>query len=191
LKEENNMYDSATNILSFPHIIPGTTLGGVEHTFNSVNGGMVNIADLGLVRNKFFGGNVERLGLIKEYGFFACKHYLYNQIIGFYISDPDKVTELGKKLIQEKYPTATIKYTKVEVPAHRVVPKEELELKEKLIEEAVMNGAQIGEVTHNTVEELDGLVRAQKSGKGKNSVSVEEAKSTFDDIPILVEKIGK
>jgi hypothetical protein len=181
------MYNAETNEIYFPHIIAGNVLGGKTHTFNSINSGMKMIGDFNLIRNKFFGGLVTNLGLIGEYGFFACPHYAKpTLIVGFYIPDPNLITELGRKLIKEKYPTANIVYEIMTTSPHRELTKEDLEKKKSLIEQAVKNGSPVYEITDNTVDELETLLRIQKTGLTDKKVVVEDTPPSKDDSPVVV-----
>ncbi|MFA6358974.1 MAG: hypothetical protein WCY09_09990 [Candidatus Omnitrophota bacterium] len=184
------MYDAKTNTIMFPHIIAGAMLGGKKHTWNNVNGGAKLISDFNLIQNKFFGGNVQRLGMIKEYGFFLCPHYVdWNIIMGFYIHDPALVTELGKKLLQDKYPGVNIVYETATITANRVLTPEEFEKKKVLVEEAREHGLSAPEVDHATLEELDGLIRSVDSGKSNmaGKVQVDEGEFAVDKVPVYIQ----
>ena len=163
------MYDKNKQVLSFPHFIMGSELGGKNHVFNNINGGMKRLADFNLVRNKFLGGNVEVFGRVKEYGFYICPHYENRQVLGFYIHDPSTVTELGKKLIQERYPDANIIWEKV-APVDKQMSAEEMKKRKELIEQAKERGAKEAEVSNATLDELDGLLEAMDSGKATRAV---------------------
>ncbi len=181
------MYNPKKKTLVFPHFILGNAIGGKEHTWNNVNGGVKRLADFNIIRNKFLGGNVEIMGFIKEYGFFACPHFEKTQLIlGFYIHDPSIVTDLGKKLIQEKYPDANILWDKVAPTVHKQVSQEEIDRRKKLQAEAIANGAKAEYITHATADELDGLLQAISSGKGKRAV-IEEPAAEVDDRPVVVQ----
>jgi hypothetical protein len=184
------MYDPKTNEILFPLILHGSTLGGKKHDYNSINGGFKQIADLNLIRNSFYGGNVVKLGFIREYGFFACPHYEQEKtIVGFYIHDPSLVTELGKKLIQERYPNAKVVYEQITVSAQRVMTQEEITKKRDLTKKAVEHGATPDQVTSLTAEELDGFLKASASGVNpKAKVSVEQVHQTVEIVPIEIIK---
>lgn len=181
------MYDAKTNTIMFPHLFAGAILNDKKHNWNNVNGGVKLITDFNLIQNKFFGGNVERLGFIREYGFFLCPHREdWNVIMGFYIHDPSLVTELGKEILAKKYPGVTILYETATVSPNRVLTAEEFEKKKKLIEEALEHGLTAPSVDHATIDELDGLIRAEKSGKAKK-VQVEEAGYNMEKTPVYIQ----
>lgn len=186
------MYNQKTNEIYFPHIIPGNVLDDKKHTFNNINGGIINIEKHNLIRNKFFGGNVTKLGLISEYGFYACPHYERpGVIVGFYIHDPDKITDKGKKLIEQKYPDMKVVYKQITVSAHRKMTPEEMEKKAKLIDEAIKSGATTASVTNANVEELEGLLKAQASGKSNSKVIVEGSSDKKEKTPVKIVQSGK
>lgn len=183
------MYNAETNEIFFPLLIPGNELGGKVHTYNDVNSGIKRIEEFNLISNKFFGGTVVKLGLIGEYGFYACPHRDIPLLIrGFYIHDPSMVTELGKKLIQSKYPNAHIVYETVSTTVHRDLTPKEIEKKKELIEKAVDGGLSAPMIKDSTIEELEGLIRASASGKSKLNVVQEPMKATVDDRPVIVRK---
>jgi hypothetical protein len=185
------MYNAQTNEIYFPHLIPGNVLGNKEHTFNNVNAGIFPIEKFNLVRNRFFGGNVKNLGLIKEYGFYACPHYLkVKVIVGFFIDDPSQITELGKKLLQEKYPTATIVWEKITSAPHREMTPEEIEKKKEMIKEVVKNGGNAQEVSMATADELEGLLKAQASGSTGKQIEVTDSTTSKDRVPVVVKHLG-
>lgn len=163
------MYDKNKKVLAFPHLIPGDTLGGRQHVFNNINGGMKRLADFNLIRNKFFGGNVEVFGKVKEYGFYLCPHYETKRILGFYIYDPSTVTERGKELIQQRYPDTKIIWDKL-APIDKPISAEDMEKRKGLIEKAKEKGAKDAEINNATLDELDGLLQAMESGKGARVV---------------------
>ena len=191
------MYDRMKNELTFPHIIAGDTVNGKKHTFNSINGGIKMISDspFHLIRDLFFGGSVIHLGLITEYGFYACPYYDSEiRIVGFYIHDPQFLTPLGKKIIEELYPSAKIYYTAVSVSPDRTFTPEELEHKKKLVEEIQNCSEPIQTVDGLNLEELEGLVKVVKSGKQKDKngnpirVVVDSTVTSVDDVPVLISK---
>lgn len=191
------MYDRMTRELTFPHIILGDTINGKKHTFNSINGGIKMISDspFHLIRDLFFGGNVIHLGLITEYGFYACPYYDSEiKIVGFYIHDPQYLTELGKKIIEDLYPNTKIYYSAVSVSPERTFSASELEHKKELVEEIQKCEGAIPTVDGLNLEELEGLVKVVKSGRQKDSagnpvkVSVERPVTSVDDVPVLIKK---
>jgi hypothetical protein len=168
------MYIKSTNEIYFPHIIPGSTIGGKVHTWkNNVNGGAKKIVDLCLNQNSFFGGNVLILGLIKEYGFYACQHIDTQEIIGFYVSDPHMVTELGKMLLSERFPNTTIKYEVfVETPPTPEQLKDLAEMKQYGLDHGISPII----VEKANAEEIKSCLASLSSGKAeKQMASVETA----------------
>lgn len=184
------MYNPETNELSFPLILHGNTLNGKVHTVNSINGGFKYLADLNLMRNKFYGGNVEKFGIITEYGFYACLHYeIRDKVIGFYIDEPDKITPLGAEMIQSRYPNAKIVYKNVDPKPVVVLTAADIEKKKALVAKALDAGIKASEVTGTTADELDGLIWSMANRDNKKAVvSVEEVKATVDNRPITVVK---
>lgn len=165
------MFNSEKNEISFPHVIPGNKFDGKIHTFNSIDGGTISLSSLNLIRNRFLGGNIEFLGLMKLYGIYACPHYETKIIYGFYIPNPETLTKLGKNALLKHYPGATITgmtMTKIK----SAISEEEKTKKAKLIVKAVELGAMEADVNSNTIDELDGLIRSLNSGKAK-SVEIE------------------
>ena len=188
------MYDIEKNQVTFPHIISGAVLGNKLHTYNSINGGIKLIEDepFNLIRNKFFGGITQKLGLIAEYGFHACVHYEKPGIIvGFYIHEPATVTELGKKLIQEKYPDATIIYEKQDIVKKTELTPEEKKKKERLLIKAAEMNIPAYQVGNESVDELESMMDALSSGKSGKKATVSPEQNYIDDVPVLVKHGAK
>lgn len=169
----------------FPHVIPGKTLAGKEHTFNCINGGMRRVADLGLDPTTFYGGNALEIGMVKEYGFYAIPANETHEILGFYLYNPDTVTPLGKKVLKEHLAIDTLVYGYMEeVAALARDPKE----MEALIKEYEQMGGRPSMVRHVHVKELRSMIDALKSGTADKpmaeletpvtSASLEDAKIT-------------
>ncbi len=171
------MQNNELKIIYFPHIIFGNELGGKVHTFNDIKGGMKNLSDFNINQYKFLGGNSSKeIGLISEYGFYACPHIFDMQkIVAFYVHDPEMVTDLGKKLIQDKYPDYEIVFEKMTPTVHKVLTKEEIEKKKGLLAQIQEAGINPKLVDKSTVEELDGLLKAVESGKSELKVEREGA----------------
>jgi hypothetical protein len=74
------------------------------------------------------------------------------------------ITELGKKLLQEHYPTYKITYMQVSSIPTKVMSHEEMEKKKELISIAIEKGAPSEVQTCNS-DELEGLLKAMDSGK--------------------------
>jgi len=195
------MYNKQTNEITFPHIISGNILGGKVHNSGCINGGMKMITDkpFNLIKNRFFGGNCIRLGLIKEYGFYACPHIIdQKKILGFYINDPDLVTDVGKKVIAQQYPNITINYITTSCSVHRELTPDELERKKELIAQAIEKGIDAPKITDNTTEELEGLLQAINSGRAKTAkgedikVTVEQPVIVREEVPVnIIHRGGK
>jgi len=181
------MYIKKTNTFTFPHIVPGNILGGREHSFNSINGGMIPVANLNIIQSGFLGGNCLFLGKIKEYGMWGCPHYVTKKIMGFYIDDPSSLTDLGKKLLQELYPTANIFYEKIAPTAVRQVTQEDIDKRKKKLAEAQELGMDVSSIVNQSIEVLDGLLAARQSGK-VTKVSVEgpvASETKLDEVPVV------
>jgi len=160
------MFDPKTNTITFPHVIVGDMLGSKKHTFNNVNNGFTAIADLNLTHNTFFGGNVDKLGMVKEYGFFLCPSRWNNQILGFYIHDPNLITEQGKFLIQQKFPDCQIDFQPV---AEKKMTKEEFARWQELKREAAEKGVAADEITHLSADGLVAVIETLEKGVNPNA----------------------
>lgn len=172
------MFDRKTMTISFPHIIPTNVLDGKEYTWNDVDGGIKKLADFGIARNSFFGGQVTILGLIKALGIWACQHYETKRIVGFYVDDPNRVTDSGRDIIQKRFGDCTIVYTNTpkEVAS---LSTEEKQKRDSLRDELKAHGVAPEMITHTTAKELENLLNAVKSGKSdKNLASVEQGVAT-------------
>lgn len=165
------MKNKQTMTIMFPHVIPGTTLAGKLHTYDNINGGMRPLADFNLKVNDFMGGNCSKsIGLIKEYGFYACPHFQKRMLIAFYIHDPTRLTALGKKMIEESYPEYRVIYEVIADNIHQVVTQEMINKKMGLLNEVKDRGLNPKYVDKTTVEELEGYLEAVDSGKGLKAV---------------------
>lgn len=173
------MYLKQTNEIYFPHLIPTNVLGGKKHEWGDVNGGAKTIADLSLNPNSFFGGRVNVLGLIKEYGLYACLQREANNVIGFYIHDPEQLTALGKKLVKQYFEGIKVVF---EIYAEK--PPTEAQ-KKKLAETREYyktHGMAPELVSHSTADELVALAKAIDSGKAEKPMA--EAQSATVDAMI-------
>ena len=159
----------------FPHVIPGKSIGNKIHTFNSINGGMKRVADLGLDPTTFFGGNVRELGLIKEYGFYAIPSQWTSEILGFYLYDPAMVTDLGKQILKDYFQMDTLVYGFVS-EASAVVRDDSA--RAELIAEYEKAGGISSMVRHVHVDELRSMLEALKSGKAELQYADMEAPIT-------------
>jgi hypothetical protein len=163
------MYDRSNNEITFPHIIPTPVLDGINHSWRDVDGGAITLAELKINQNKFFGGNVDRLGWIKKYGMYACKRTddkNQQTIVGFYIHDASKLTKLGREMCKKAFPTATIKFVAYDEPT--VTPEEIKEYK-ALQKKYIDKGMSPELVKSASAEELAELERAIASGKAEKS----------------------
>lgn len=136
------------NQIAFPHTIPTATINGKTYKWNDVNGGAKPIGAFGLTTNTFWGGRVNMLGFIKELGFWACldKHDPARQkVLGFYLANPDEITELGKVIIQGIFPQNEIIYMDIDdLPA----TVEDMAERRKLNQEAMDIGVLGGNFKH-------------------------------------------
>lgn len=189
---KKEMYKKDKNEIYFPHVIPGNVLGGIEHSWKkSVNGGAKPIADLCIEPNSFFGGNVVVLGMIKEYGFYACQHRFLQEIVGFYVHDPDMVTDYGKKLLKQRFPGTTIKY---EIYTDKPLTEKQM----KSIKEAKQYGLDHGLapilVDTSTASQIPNLLAAIGSGKAEKPLIVAGESvpvSPMQEEPVIFEHTGE
>ena len=165
------MYDLSTNEITFPHTIATATLGGKKHTWNDVNGGSKMVADLCIDPNSFWGGNVLMLGWVKEYGMYACLHKDTHQVVGFYVHEPDKLTELGKELIVKAFPTRVVKFELHETKQPSYAEKKKLE---EMREYYKQHGMSPVFVDTSNAEELIALEKALASGKAEKPMAVKQ-----------------
>lgn len=175
------MYDKATGKLYITnHVVPGGVLGNKKHTYNDIRGGMKRIEDFldaygqPYTMNTFFGGNCKDLGFIKEYGFYACVQSVEKYqsgdnkaIIGFYIADGKQVTDAGKELLRERFPSAEILWD--ELPPKNPT-EDDVARRNALLKEAMELGYAPESIPTRNLEELSGLVKAWKSGKREHAV---------------------
>lgn len=193
------MYDKAKGLLYFPHLVPGATLGGKEHVYNDIHGGMKRVEDFknhkgeNYKKNSFFGGRVDNLGFIKDYGFYACIDSMSpkKSIIGFYVDDGTIVTKKGQALLKKRFPSAEILWDGV--PPEEPTP-DDTARRQALIEEAREYGHSPQTLTRMPIEELQGLVQAWKSGKAeeaKGTVVASDgvAKAQHDGEPVALKKM--
>jgi hypothetical protein len=165
------MYDKLQNQISFPHIIPFNKLGDKTHTWNDVDGGSVKIADLCIEQNEFWGGNVILLGWIKMYGMYACLHKDSNELIGFYVHEPQRLTALGKRLIEEAFPARNVLF---EIIPEKKPTREELDDVRKVKEYYKEHGMSPVLVDTSNLEELKSLERALESGRASKQLGIAE-----------------
>jgi len=170
------MYLKRTNEIYFPHLIPTNVLGEKVHKWSDVNGGAKNIETLGLKANSFFGGRVSVLGLIKEYGMYACQQRESNNVIGFYVHDPEQLTPLGKKLVKQYFDGIKVVFeTYVEKAPTEAEKKKLAQVREKYREQGMPSEL----VDHSTVDELVALEKAIESGKAEKAMAVVQS-ATLD-----------
>lgn len=185
------MFDPITNTLVFPHIIAGNRLAGRPYSYNNINGGIFPIAKFNIIGHQFFGGNIEFLGLIKEYGFYICpdkqatvldQNTHVKRVNGFYLHDPYSVTEDGKTILAAHFPGVKIIYEKVSATPNREMSSEELKRKLELIAEAKEKGVSpvIIESSKNSTEELQDAIKTHESGKSGTKVSISDGVVTQD-----------
>lgn len=167
------MYDRGKNIIMFPHTIPGNKLDGKVFSFNDIQEGLKPIADFGLVQNSFFGGNVKSIGFVSEYGFYVCPSYWNKTILGFYIADPNQLTDKGKKVIESFFRGVEVVYKIYDQDSNKL-SEEEQKRRVELRKEAQEVGLGAEVITRATAAELRGLIDTFKSGKSDAKVLVED-----------------
>lgn len=156
------MYDSKTNTIYLQHhAIPGDELGGKKYTFNNINGGFKKLADMGIIGGMFFGNNVDRLGLCLELGLYICASRWNNQVLGFYINDGNELTELGKKVVAQKYANAHISYEPI---MSRDMSRDDIDRLNELRKKSIEFGMEVGFVSRASAESLMNAMEAMKSG---------------------------
>lgn len=167
------MFDRKKMTITFPHIITGDILLGRKYTWDDVRGGSKKLADLGIDRNSFFGGQIVYLGLIADLGFYACPHFISNKILGFYVHDVNSLTDKGKRALTERFSDCTVIFeTVVEQP--KGITKEEIENRNNLREELKKYGIAPEMVTHTNAEGLKAMLDAVISGEAKTKMAVQE-----------------
>ena len=165
------MYNKSTNEITFPHIIPITTIDGKAYSWNDVDGGAKQLKEFGMEQNKFFGGNVEKLGLIKDLGMYACKRVPAQgkpSIIGFYVHDASELTKKGRDACKKAFPSAIIKFENYE---KKVETPEEIKAY-KALQKSYIDKGMSPALVHGSAEELAELERAMASGKAEKSLGV-------------------
>lgn len=173
------MFDKKTMTITFPHVIPSNKLNNKDYTWNDVDGGIKKIADFGLVRNQFFGGQVTIMGLISNLGIWACKHYETNRIVGFYVDDPNRVTEFGRKVLTNRFTDCDVVFEKTDTTPQGITP-EERKRRQELQTELIKYGVEPQMITHTTADGLEGLLKAVMSGKAEKPLAV------VDNTPVTV-----
>jgi len=153
------MYNKARNEITFPHLLGNNVLDGKVHNFNCINGGMKGIGQFGLITETFFGGRCIELGLIKEYGFYACKDRFKMDVIGFYIDDPNMVTDLGRKLIKERLAGYDVYFVRTE---ERPADPIDFAKREELRKEAAKVGYSPEIINRSNAEELISLLKVHE-----------------------------
>ena len=178
---------SNRTVVRFPYTILGDELDGKKHDYNSINGGMIQLEDLGLKRNRFFGGNVTELGLITEYGFYACPRSIdvagttmKREIVGFYVHDGEQVTELGRKVLTERLPDCDIRWSKEDVKQPRVMTAEEIERRNALIAKASESGAPADVFNLMSTTQIQDYINLLKAGKNEKA-QVQMAEPVISD----------
>lgn len=176
------MFDREKMTITFPHLIVGNKLSDKEYSWNDVDGGIKKIADMGLVRNQFFGGQCTIMGLIKRLGIWACQHYESRRIIGFYVDDPNRVTDEGRKLLEARFSDCTVIFDK-EPPKYQGITAEEKKRRDELRAELIKYGVEPAMITHTTADGLEGLLKAVMSGKSDKPIAEVEAPVVAETSP--------
>lgn len=177
------MIDERNKVIYFPHIFPGTPkpniLNGKEHTKNSVNGGFFNIELFGLAQNRFLGGECNHVGMITEYGFYACPDRDDRKILAFYVSDPKTVTELGKKILIERFPGYRVVFDQYLAPI--VTEDEDPVRRAELMKEFEEVGGSPIMVRAISSKAILDLIKVLRSGTSEHKLA-EASPSTFAPI---------
>lgn len=166
------MLDPNTNIITFPHVIPGTKLGGEDYTFNHIDGGMKKLADLGIESAYFLGGNVAAVGFVTKLGLYLCPNRWNNQIMAAYVHDPAQLTPLGKAALIERFPDCLVSF---EPYRERTMSAEDIKLRDEVRRQAIEFGIAVEQVSALNANELIGLMKAVKSGVAEKKVASAEA----------------
>ena len=149
----------------FPHTISGAILNGKLYKWNDVNSGAKPIGAFGLTTNTFWGGRVNMLGFIKELGFWVCldKHDPNKQkVLGFYLANPDEVTELGKVIIQGVFPQNEIIYMDIDdLPASVEDMSERRKVEQEAMDIGVL-GSNFKHISKASVGTLKSLIDAAR-----------------------------
>lgn len=193
------MLNAENKTLVFPHIIAGNKLAGKTYTTNNINGGMFPISKFNIIQHKFFGGNIEFLGYVSEFGFYICPDRSIvdtstglRKVNGFYIHDPKTITDLGKEVLQKHYPEYKIIYELVSCTPNRSLSPEEISKKIALIEEAKEKGVSPIVLEGASVSQIEDAIKIKETGvSGVKSVvtsgvvvaDVESSKVTHKTIP--------
>lgn len=158
-------------IIRFPWIFPGNKLNGNEYTHNSINGGFKTIADFNIQKNTFFGGNVDKLGLVKELGIYICPDRWNNQVRGFYVHQFEDVTAEGWKALKATYPNLTF------LPGVEKAPeltKEDIEKRATYRTMALEAGMKPDQVDHLNANELLAALATLEHGQAQKQAAVVE-----------------
>jgi hypothetical protein len=167
------MLDTNTNTLAFPHIVSGCKLAGKEFTANGFSGALIPLAKFNIIQHKFFGGNIEYLKEMTDYGFYACPDmHVKTRINGFYIPNPNMVTDKGRVALAEHYPGVHIVYEKVSATPNRDMTTEELKHKLELIEEAKEKGVSPVILQGASVVQIEDAIKTQEAGKSGQKVEI-------------------
>ena len=160
------MYNKKLRTLFFPHIILGNILAGTEYSGFKVRGKLFPLSEFNLVQNDFFGGNIENLCLIKELGFYVCfSRHVQKKINGFYIPEPDMITDVGKEVLAAHFPNVTIIYEKMSATPHKVFTEKEIQKKLDLLNEAKEHGIDAKLLEKDSIDEIENQIDIKKSGK--------------------------
>jgi len=167
--------------IRFPRSFPGKKLGSKIFERNMVIGIPTKTADLGL-KTSFFGGNVDVMFLLQDYGIYACVNRWNNDLVGFYVHDPAILTPLGKAAVEQQFAGFVVNYNP---PAVQEMTAEEKKRWEELKEEAEAKGLQAALIDHTSAQGLLNALATIESGINKNAkVTVEEvAKSPVSKNP--------
>ena len=148
------------NEIVFPHFIPTTNLIGVQYSWQNVVGGAKMIGSFGLTTNTFLGGQCIKMGFVPSLGFWGCldKHNeAKGTFIGFYLSNPDEITEYGKEVLANVLPDNTIGYV-----LYDDLPHDKTEQKKiiKMQKQAELHGISPTIINSDSVNTLATLLEA-------------------------------
>lgn len=186
-------------IYSFPNTIPSAIIRGKTYKWNDVNDRSSPIGSFGLLSNMFWGGRVHTLGHIKEFGFWACQDKndpTKQKILGFYLPDPQKITELGKEVLEEtlKELFPNIEYEIVyEMTEDLPRPNEDPVSREKVIKEAMSIGVldkNFKHISGASTSTLKSLIAAAKyEQKLERAKEIKEKKEVLEQ-PVKAQDVA-
>jgi len=94
--DKKNIY---ANKLTIPNCFCAKTF-----VFNDINSGFTRLEELGVAPASFWGGNVEKIGFKKEYGFYIVVSMHSGNVLGVYVHDSGKLTKAGREFVTASFP---------------------------------------------------------------------------------------